>query len=125
MSDNEREPEVTQLVESRRENGKVRQRVIVHLGPYPSVEEVMAGYSERADRARGYERNWRAWAEAERITIERIRERVRPDLVGTDIPRPEGRTRNRYWYWRDLAEQQGRWAARMESLANKVRQRSA
>ena len=112
-----------QLVESRREGMRVRQRVIVHLGPYPSVEEAIAGYGERAAFEREEERTWRAWAEAERITIERIRERVRPDLVGADIPRLDGRKRPQYWRYLDGADGHGRCARKLEARVEKLRRR--
>ena len=112
-----------QLVESRREGMRVRQRVVVHLGPYPSIEEAIARYGERAERARAEERLWRARAEAQRIAIERIRERVRPDLVGADIPRLDGRNRPRYWVYRDCAEDWRQRARRLEARAERIRRR--
>jgi hypothetical protein len=36
-----------QLVESYREDGKVRQRVLVHLGEYPTVDAALEGLPER------------------------------------------------------------------------------
>jgi hypothetical protein len=44
-----------QLVESYREDGKVRQRMLAHLGHYPSLEAAIEGYSAAAARARHYE----------------------------------------------------------------------
>lgn len=112
-----------QLVESRREGPRVRQRVIVHLGPCPSVEEAIAGYGERADRKREEERTWRARAEAERINIEKFRERFRPERVGAEIPQLEGRGRPQYWRCLDRADEYGRRAQKLESQVERIRQR--
>ncbi len=111
-----------QLVKSRREGKRVRQRVIVHLGPYPSVEEAIAGYGKRADRARDEERIWRARAEAERTTIESIRKRFSPELVGAGISKLQSRDRPQYWRYQDSADEYGRLAQKLESQAERIRQ---
>ncbi len=41
-----------QLVESRRVDGQPRQRVLVHLGSYPTVEEALKGWPNDAKRLR-------------------------------------------------------------------------
>ena len=111
-----------QLVESRREGTRVRQHVIAYLGLYPSIGEAIAGYSERADRAREEERTWRARAEAERIIVERIRERFSPELVGADIPKLQSRVRPQYWRYQDNADEYGRRAQKLENQAETIRQ---
>jgi hypothetical protein len=57
--------EYYQLVESYRENGKVRQRMLVHLGEYPTVEAAIEGvsrllkrYREDSDFHRTCAQNW-------------------------------------------------------------------
>ena len=41
-----------QLVESRRVDGQPRQRVLVHLGSYPTVEDALKGWPKEAKRLR-------------------------------------------------------------------------
>lgn len=44
--------EYYQLVESYRENGKVRQRMLEHLGEYPTVQAAIEGYSRAVEHYR-------------------------------------------------------------------------
>ncbi len=41
-----------QLVESRRVDGRPRQRVLIHLGRHPTVEEALKGWPKEAKRLR-------------------------------------------------------------------------
>ncbi len=41
-----------QLVESRRVDGQPRQKVLIHLGSYPTVEEALKGWPKEAKRLR-------------------------------------------------------------------------
>ncbi len=41
-----------QLVESRRVDGKPRQKVVLHLGGYPTVDEALKGWPRDASRLR-------------------------------------------------------------------------
>lgn len=38
-----------QIVENYRENGKHKQRVLLHIGPYPTVEDAIANWQYRAE----------------------------------------------------------------------------
>ena len=70
-----------QLVESYRDGSKVRQRVIVHLGKYPTVEEYLAGTREEITHLRHR-------AAAERDKAESIKhgapERMRQEAQETE-----------------------------------------
>jgi hypothetical protein len=41
-----------QLVESRRVDGQPRQKVLIHLGSYPTVEDALKGWPKEAKRLR-------------------------------------------------------------------------
>ncbi len=62
-----------QLVESYRDGGKVRQRVIMHLGQYPTAEDAITGLRERAVRLRDAARQAREMASC-RATERQYRE---------------------------------------------------
>ncbi len=70
-----------QLVEAYRDGGKVRQRILVHLGKYPTVDEYLAGTREEIARLRGL-------AEAQRQKAEGIKhglpERMRQEAQATE-----------------------------------------
>lgn len=105
-----------QLVENRREGGRVRQRVLAHLGHYPSLEAAIEGYSAAAARACGYEHRARQRA----LAVVPVSVRDQPGLV---IPRPEGRRRGwhrKYWHWTDFADQQARRTNHLLAQVNKL-----
>ncbi len=61
-----------QLVESRREDGKVRQRIIAYLGHYTSVEEALGALPVAIERNEQRAREWAAKAEAKLEQIPQI-----------------------------------------------------
>ncbi len=80
-----------QFVESYRDNGRVRQRVIAHLGPWPSVEEAIDGWSTRAElwsrRARQLRESIGATEEQRQAYYERLKDRRLQIPHWTDRPR--------------------------------------
>ena len=60
-----------QLVESRRIDGQPRQKVIMHLGHYPTVDEAIRGWPREVGRLRreGYSED----AEALKAKLERLK----------------------------------------------------
>ena len=64
--------EYYQLVESRRVDGKPRQKVILHLNHYPTVDEALKGWPRDASslRRRGYQEA----AEEVRTKLARLKE---------------------------------------------------
>jgi hypothetical protein len=114
--------EYFQLVENYREGGKVRQRVLAHLGRYPTVEAAIEE-SERGlewqrsraerDRARAQSEldYWRSWRGAE-----------------AEIPRPVPgervlwwRSQRQYWDALDRADKGERRAAALEEKLTTLR----
>jgi hypothetical protein len=63
--------EYYQLVESQRVEGKPRQKVLVHLGKYPTVEEALREWPKKIrslrDRAAKEREAGKTWPEASRI----------------------------------------------------------
>jgi hypothetical protein len=57
--------EYYQLVESRRVDGKPRQKVLVHLGRHPSVDDALREWSEAISRLQGYASEERRSASAQ------------------------------------------------------------
>src|ERR687883_1605160 len=54
-----REYEYYQLVENRWTNGQPRQRVLVHLGRYPTAEAALQQWPEAVRRLRRFAQKWR------------------------------------------------------------------
>ena len=113
------------LVTSVREGGKVRQRVLVYLGKYPSVEAALEGIPEDIARLRHL-------AARSQVNMATIRE-----CLGLPLPAPVPRPRregsqwanrlySRYWYWARCGEVcEQRVAALSEKLALLQMYRSA
>src|SRR5918911_2244091 len=55
--------EYYQLVESRWIEGKPRQKVLLHLGRYPTVEAALEGWPKEIEGLRRFARQWRNKAE--------------------------------------------------------------
>jgi hypothetical protein len=60
--------EYYQLVESRLEDGKPRQRVLLHLGRYPSVEAALEGWPKEIEGLRRFASQ--QWYKADRLKKE-------------------------------------------------------
>lgn len=108
--------EYYQLVENYREDGKVRQRMLVHLGPYPTVEAAIEAHEQGAEYKRGLAGEYQARATAALEDYRQYRAYFRerwpdePDLGGPDMPRRPFRYEQsgrewRYWRAADTAAQ--------------------
>jgi hypothetical protein len=47
-----------QMVETYRENGRVRQRVLANLGPHSTIEGALAAFTREAAQYEGYIEQW-------------------------------------------------------------------
>ena len=65
-----------QLVEGKRVNGQVRQKVLAHLGPYPTVDRAIEGFSRRLANLEEQVNEVLAAAERHRIIAEQAWQRV-------------------------------------------------
>jgi hypothetical protein len=43
-----------QVIETYRENGRVRQRLLANLGPHPTIEEALTAFRQQAAQLEGY-----------------------------------------------------------------------
>ena len=111
--------EYYQVVESYRENGKVRQRMLVHLGEYPTVEAAIEGFSRLLKRYREDSDFHRTCAQ----NLYRNYARSLPRLGR--IPPPEDShqisLRSAYWHATESANQAERRANAYKRKLEKLR----
>jgi hypothetical protein len=130
--------EYYQLVEGYREDGRVKQRVLAHLGDIPTVEGALRDWPERIDAFRKAAEENRREVEfvAKRLGNEPVRRKARPHTYATarklmdefEIGTPEWRSafdtdvRRHYWQHIDYAERLEREAAALEERLTKLRE---
>ncbi len=114
-----------QVVETYRDGDKVRQRVLVHIGEYPTVEEALAGLAEDTERWRGYASRSRIAAQQCLVASESFRQKYH---AGVMPPRPK-RTHHygpwaavcQYWDASACAEKYDKHADGLTERLNKLR----
>ncbi len=114
-----------QLVESYRDGGKVRQRVIAHLGPWPEIDQAIDGLRDRAaawrEHAERTRRRIGATDEQRQAHHERMKGKKLQIPHWMDRPRPgkgeHGITR---WQTLDLAISYERQADEAEGQARRL-----
>lgn len=130
--------EYYQLVENYQENGKVRQRVLAHLGRDPSVEAAIEELERYIENFRGWAARSRAKAQEVREPWEAWRERYlsqypeRREQYGSEVlhPAPDDRRPNSglraplskyYWHLIDSAEENERRVQQREEKLETLR----
>lgn len=122
--------EYRQLVESYREDGKPRQRVIAHLGQYPSLEAALEDLPHRIADYRSRAAAWcsQALSEIDKTVWPGSRHALWSERIqcGEQVPRPRRggggqKPYSRYWQLIDMADFYERRANLMDEKLRKLR----